>query len=173
MQKTTILVSEKISVFPWCSNTVTARWLSNIVDADSIIESFLRQCHEAGPEKCRLYEVSLNTLRTKYFGVLQSLKDMPLPVPAHDQFGPEIITYDNILEVMVDAMYRPVMFPFLARVINDIANGNGKEFAELKQKAIPAACLSAVCERHPWSTACHSSTFVSHGYDCLRRNKTS
>ena len=132
------------------------------MDTDSIIDSFLEQCHLAGPEKCPLYSPSLDSVRATYFETLQQLKDSPLAVPAHGHFGPEMITHEDVYEIIVQAVYSPLKgFSRVARIINDLAHGNGTELAEFKQSQIPAACRSPLCERHPWSNACHNRNYVS------------
>jgi hypothetical protein len=134
-----------------------ARWLANLQDADSIVDSLLKQCYEAGPLKCDLYRPSLVEVRELYFETLAHLKSNPLPVPAHGGFGPDIITYEDISSILVLSLYSPLGFPKIAGFIKQISEKNGTQLAEVKRQLIPSTCLSPGCSTHPWSKECFST----------------
>jgi hypothetical protein len=137
--------------------------MTNLQDTDSIIESFIVKCHQAGPAKCPLYShVGIEAMRTTYFDTIQKIADNPLPVPAHGELGPEIITHQDIMSVIIPAVYAPASgFSRLARIIQDLSLGNGSELAKWKQSTIPSTCRSPICTGKPWSGSCHDPTFVS------------
>jgi hypothetical protein len=137
--------------------------MTNLQDTDSIIDSFFNECYLSGPGKCALYsEAGIESIRTTYYDTFQRLANNPLPVAAHDQFGPEIITHHDIMTAVILPIYSPRgRFPQLARIIRDLSLGNGTELAISKQLLIPSTCRSPTCTKHPWSRTCYDPTFVS------------
>jgi hypothetical protein len=157
MRRTTILVCKTETCIER-SNICLARWLANLQDADSIVNSLLKQCYEAGPLKCKLHRSSLLEVRELYFKTLSDLKDNPLPVPAHGDFGPQIITYGDISWYIVQSLYNPIIFPYVAGLVKQISERNGTVLAEAKRTLISSTCLSPSCSNHPWSKECFIRT---------------
>lgn len=132
-------------------------WLTNLQDTDLIMEKFHEDCYAAGPDKCALWRaVGTGYSQTVLDRALKRLQDFPLPVPASGNNGPEIITYTDLMMLIRGALYAPRdWFPLLAKVVSDIDNGNGTQFAALKQSHYGSFCKSPLCSGNPWSSNCH------------------
>jgi hypothetical protein len=141
--------------------TITGTWLRNLFDADAVFDSILTQCHAAGPLHCQLYESSPEKVKAKYHKIMEDLKHEPIAVPAHDNFGPDIVTYIDALALVVQALYSPIIAPILSQIINELGNKNGLTLAAIKRQSTPVACNSPFCEKNPWSKSCQSPSF--HG----------
>lgn len=137
--------------------------LEDVKDSDSIIESFFSECNLAGPEKCALYSATgLETIRRTYHGTLKRLLYDPVAVPAQQNFGPDIITYQDVMELVKSAVYSPRPgFSTLATAIHDLSLGNGTKLAVYKKINTPVTCRSPLCEKKPWSHSCYDPSFVS------------
>jgi len=129
-------------------------WLTNLQDTDLIIERFHEDCYSAGPEKCLLWGSSgPDHSRTIFDRVLNQLEDSPLPVPAFGSFGPEIITYTDVMTLVRAALYQPRgWFSIMARLFAALDQGNGAEIAAIKQMQFGVICKSPLCT--PWRKDC-------------------
>lgn len=58
----------------------TALFSDNLLDADKVLDWFLRDCVAAGPEQCTFHSPSVPELKTRLLKLLDSLKARPLPV---------------------------------------------------------------------------------------------
>ncbi|KAF2401920.1 hypothetical protein EJ06DRAFT_367904 [Trichodelitschia bisporula] len=136
-------------------------WLKNLQDTELELMSFFTECQHAGPSKCPLYTpAGVASSRALYTRILADLLDNPLPVPAHGVYGPHIVTHQDLLEVVIEALYMPrTGFPRLARAIVDLSQGNGTGLAHDKARRVPLPCRSQACETDPWGERCHSNTF--------------
>lgn len=138
-------------------------WLTNLKDTDLIMEKFHEDCYAAGPEKCALWRgLGSGHSQLVLDRVLERLERSPLPVPASESHGPEIITYTDLMVLIRAALYAPRdWFPYLARTVAAIDQGNGTEFAARKQSQLPGFCKTPLCSRNPWSTDCHDPVKAS------------
>jgi hypothetical protein len=137
--------------------------MTNLQDTDSIVDSFFEECFTAGPEKCALYSTDgPKKIAETFHATFEKLYRGPIPVPAHDIYGPNIITYHDAMYILTKALYSPrAGFPRLARVIYNLSKGNGTELAALKQTLRPGTCNSPICDNVPWSSACYDHHLVS------------
>ncbi|KAH8802623.1 proteinase [Xylogone sp. PMI_703] len=139
-------------------------WLTNLLDSDKIITAFCNYCFKAGPEKCPLYTgKSGSDVENRLEKIMMSLKNDPIPVPASEDRGPEIITYGDALLRMLSGMYFPYakaekFFQQLAQ----LEQRNGTDIAVQKQSWLKVAEISEQCQRDgPFSDACASSNYIS------------
>jgi hypothetical protein len=139
------------------TNHFIGEWMTNLQDTDSIVDSFFEECYAAGPDKCALYSAhGPKRIAKAFHDTFQELFKGPIPVPAHDVYGPDIVTYHDAMMILTRALYDPREgFPRLARIVHDLSKGNGTELAALKQKLRPGTCKSPVCDNKPWSPTCY------------------
>jgi pimeloyl-ACP methyl ester carboxylesterase len=135
-------------------------WLSNLVDTDMIIGSFFKQCYEAGPVRCPLWSAEgIDGIRKRYHGLLDKLKNDPLPVDAHDKYSADVITVSDAMNVVRQAVYQPYeWFPKLATFFDLLTKGDGTALAASKQDGRISNCRSPTCASNPYSKACYSDT---------------
>jgi hypothetical protein len=109
-------------------------------------------------------------MKKPYLNLVKDIIGDPIPVFAQS-FGPEFITYQDLLNMINLAVYNPesprIGFPRLARIVRDLSHGNGTELAKLKRTVIPPVCPSASYPKHPWSNNCYDANYVSD----LRKRK--
>jgi len=129
-------------------------WLANLQDTDLIMERFHEDCYSAGPEKCLLWGSSGPDHSRRIFSrVLNRLEVSPLPVPASGPFGPDIITYTDVMSLIRGALYQPRgWFVILARILAAIDKGNGSDISAIKQMQLGTFCNSPLCT--PWNKDC-------------------
>ena len=139
--------------------------MANIQDADAI-DSFFNHCYIAGPETCPFYSsTGVQDMKTAYLKLVEDITQSPLPVSARRESGPDIINYQDVLNVINAAVYTPASprsgFPRLARILHDLSRHNGTEIASLKRSEIPTVCACSSCTKKPWSNTCYDSNYVS------------
>jgi hypothetical protein len=130
------------------------------MDADSILEKFFEECYKAGAD-CAVYSSSgIDAIRRTYYDSVESLLDNPLPVPAYGNYGPQIITHDDLMAIVNVAIRAPRGgFSTLALIIQDVAIGGGRLMSMIKHLSVPNMCPSPLCK--PWSKECHDESKVS------------
>lgn len=146
------------------SDYYSASWLRNLQDSNMIITKFCENCFESGPEKCPLYTGnSANDVEDRLVGIMMSLKNNPIPVPASENRGPEVVTYGDALLQMLTAMYFPYRWAeYFFDVLLELESRNGTRIANQKQAVLKAEEVSAACKREgPFSDTCVSSTYIS------------
>jgi len=113
----------------------SAAWLMNLQDTDAVVETFFEYCDEAGLERCALYmEGSRRNIKSRFDGIVMSLRGNPIGVPAIDSRAPELMTYTDVANLIRAAAYSPIqIFETLAQVLADISQRNGTSLAVLKQ----------------------------------------
>ncbi|KAK3367481.1 Alpha/Beta hydrolase protein [Podospora didyma] len=101
--------------------------LDNTTDAWN--DGFLGECVNAGPQYCALAKpkngkpVTLPDLKNRMAALLASL--IARPVPGYSaKNGPALVTYSALVDTMYGAMYSPVSWPTLARVLSELEGGN-------------------------------------------------
>lgn len=148
--------------------TYAGRWISNVQDADSILESFFRECNWAGTAKCAVFSPNdAENPKKIYEAILSSLQKAPLIVPGHNDLPPDIISRHDLMKYVVTALYSPYPhFNTLATILHDLSEGNGTLLSAIKRGIIPTDCQSPICKQHTWSTQCHNPKLVS----LIRRN---
>jgi pimeloyl-ACP methyl ester carboxylesterase len=129
-------------------------WSTNLQDTDKIIANFFTECYAAGPQKCAL--ASFPDAEGIFTSVLEGLKKNPLPVAAAGEFGPDLITYTDVMLYIQASVYSPRKnFPNLAHLIIALHFGNGTAAAALKQQTFEVGCRASACSHNPWSKECH------------------
>jgi hypothetical protein len=131
-----------------------------IQDANKILEKGFEACYSAGPRKCAIYsDEGPSGSKTIFESTLESLRDNPLAVPAHASFGPEVVTYHDLLQMTIQMTYRPIEIQLLFQIIKEISLGNGSAVAMIKTLSMPSICPSHTCK--PWDNECHSPELVT------------
>lgn len=120
---------------------------SVLVDSDAILDRFTLYCDTAGPEGCPFYTPGgPGAIKKAYRGLLSSIYEESLAVPASPTRGPEVITWTDVNVITRIAMYQPLLaFPLFARLLADIKQGNGSAFADFKQRNRQPSCPSDEC----------------------------
>jgi pimeloyl-ACP methyl ester carboxylesterase len=144
-------------------------WLSQLQDSDKIITKFCEYCFTAGRERCPLYTgSSAKNIETRLEQTMMNLKDNPIPVPATETQGPEVVLFGDIYLRLLSAMYfsyeyAESFFHLLSEL--DSANITSiavEGIASGKQSMVKAAELSPECQKDGlFSDACVSSTYIS------------
>jgi len=124
-------------------------WNSNLVDTDAVWASFPMFCYQAGPEKCPLYEPSIEGVKDRISAIMESLAEEPLPIPFAPG-GPTVLTGKTVHNFAFRAAYSPVInYPPLADILLAIEQNN--------QTALEAAAsklgggVQCKCEQSsPW-----------------------
>lgn len=133
-------------------------WLSNLEDADHILDELASHCSDAGPDACPLWQPGgPEAIQTALDKLLHGIWDDPLAVVGDGVHGPEIITWTDVKTALKDALYQPILLgPMVARLLASLAEGgSGRAFADAKQAARRPSCRSAACEAAgPFSDAC-------------------
>lgn len=116
-------------------------WNSNLLDNKAIIDSIFTFCHQAGPEGCALYESTPAAIRDRFFGVLESVKQAPVPNP-HAK-PPSVVTYKDLVSMITVNIYAPILgHPYIVATINAIETGNQTALAELVAGTAACDCAS-------------------------------
>ncbi|KAI0645976.1 alpha/beta-hydrolase [Trametes meyenii] len=115
-------------------------WNSNLVFTDAAIDSFFHFCHQAGPDKCSLYELTASQIRKRFFDVVQRVEKDPIPVPLAEP--PLIITHKVLSVLIFQGAYGPIRsFPLVADTIRAIEDNNQTALAGLAREiSTPLEC---------------------------------
>lgn len=139
-------------------------WLTQLQDSDQIVIQFCEYCYEAGPEKCPLWTgTSGKDVEIRLTRIMDDLKTNPIPVAAVSHYGPEVVTWGDMLLHLLSGMFFPyssaeLFFDMLA----ELEVGNGSRVGKMKQSGLRAAEIPAECIRDgPFSDACVTSHYIS------------
>ncbi|KAI8968146.1 alpha/beta-hydrolase [Trametes punicea] len=129
-------------------NYRAALWNSNLIDVDTVIDSFFHFCHQAGPGNCTLFESSPEKIRTRYFDLLHALEKEPLAVPLAEP--PFLITRKVLQRQLFGAAYKPLaQFGIVADTVRAIEQRNQTALIALAPKIVdPTECRCTIPE--PW-----------------------
>ncbi|KAI0355783.1 alpha/beta-hydrolase [Trametes cingulata] len=124
-------------------------WDTSLVDTDAVISSFFGFCHQAGPDKCPLWESSAPQIRGRYFDVLRSVEEEPVAIPLAEP--PLVVTRKRLHEQIFQASYKPLAgFPLVAETIHAIESRNQSALTALAPKIVdPTECKCAAGDS-PW-----------------------
>ena len=97
------------------------------------MEAFFHYCHKAGPSNCAFYSPASQTIRTRYFALLDSLKMRPVFIPPQANGTvptmPELVTYSKLQILIRTVLYKPFyQFPLLAKVLAALEDNDGLPF---------------------------------------------
>jgi hypothetical protein len=85
--------------------------LPAISDTDKDAEFFYRNCAEAGPDECAIYEKTPDAVKARVEKLFDTLKHEPIPVAIGT--GPQdygIIDYNMVRRTFFDFLYQPFAF---------------------------------------------------------------
>ncbi|KAJ6167123.1 hypothetical protein N7470_002570 [Penicillium chermesinum] len=128
-----------------------------VIDADAIFDRFGDYCDFVGPVGCPLYtEGGPEAIKRAYWKLEEELYEMPIPVIATANRGPEVITWTDMKAVLRIAVYQPLLaFRILAEKTAALTRGNPLPMADFKHRGHFSACPSGACSiAGPWSPAC-------------------
>lgn len=118
-------------------------WLLNLRDTDKIMENFYSYCSTAGHDKCAINSGNLTSteIKTLVEDIVSNVVNDPVAVPSSAERGPEIITYNDVMEQIKLSLYKPLgNFNSLANLLDDLTNGNGSKFADVKARGLKPSC---------------------------------
>lgn len=128
----------------------------SLQDADMVITKHSEYCHQAGPEKCPMHDVSPRAIEARMISVMDSIKAEPIAVPLPDSLGPEVLTRGDIHMSLLGAVYFPFalaeQFWALLRTIESgnithpaiVGRAKGKQ-SRMKPAVLPG--VGAGCDR--------------------------
>ncbi|PSN61911.1 hypothetical protein BS50DRAFT_638514 [Corynespora cassiicola Philippines] len=125
-------------------------WKDNIVDANLAMEDFFKQCYEAGPEHCELYEDVVDKIRERVKRIIEDVKRNHVPV---SEPIPKLVTHETITIWLMYCLYSQLNFPLLATSLSKLEDGDGYQvsFAQLFMDSVAdlladvhIGCLDAV-----------------------------
>ncbi|KAK2760779.1 hypothetical protein FQN54_002016 [Arachnomyces sp. PD_36] len=123
--------------------------MKSLVNTDEIWDRFFQYCFEAGPSRCKFHlnNSSPEEIRQQFNELLERVRSFPIPVPATDGLGPEIIRYQDIINRIFSSLYKPIEdFPVLDELLTDLVVGTGSKFASYKSGLRTVSCPSASCQ---------------------------
>jgi pimeloyl-ACP methyl ester carboxylesterase len=143
---------------------------NNLVHADGIFAKFVQLCHKSGPERCQVHRDSEDEIFQVVSQVTSDLANSPLAVGATMGRGPDVITSADIKRLIGRSLYKPHLdFPFLARIFQDLAQGNGSSFADYKATVKSVSVLDFLTGRYDASPRCKADGPYSPA--CSRPNE--
>ncbi|KAF2013380.1 hypothetical protein BU24DRAFT_483091, partial [Aaosphaeria arxii CBS 175.79] len=92
---------------------------NELADNEKAMASFYTFCVLAGPEICPLTTLTSTArdIEDRVQSILASLYHTPLQLPS--TFGPEILTYSDVRNVIFISLYSPhILFPFVAQLLS-------------------------------------------------------
>ncbi|OSC97428.1 alpha/beta-hydrolase [Trametes coccinea BRFM310] len=124
-------------------------WDTSLVDTDTVIGSFFHFCHQAGPDKCTLWEPTAAEIQDRYLKVLNAVGESPVPIPLADP--PLVLTRKHLQAQMFQASYKPLSaFGLVADTILAIETRNQTALATLAPRiADPTECNCSAAPE-PW-----------------------
>jgi pimeloyl-ACP methyl ester carboxylesterase len=131
-------------------------WSTNLQDTDLLLDKFFEYCHKAGPSRCPLHTgTSPRDIQDRYEQILNSIRKAPFPVSGSGELGPGIITYSDVKRLIFTSLYLPMsLYPYMARVLADLANGNGTSFPECLANRRQSTSLSLSRNGEPLPIFC-------------------
>ena len=117
-----------------------ARWATNIVDVERVVDAFFRYCYEAGAEKCSLHDSSPDRIRERYFRVLDDVSKSPVAIPLAEP--PALVTRKALVSQLFYGTLKPILFfPTIADTIHALETGNQTALTALAPQIVkPTEC---------------------------------
>ena len=129
-----------------------ALWSSNLLDIEEVINSLFQFCHQAGPERCPIYESTPSLIRARYFRTLDALKLTPVPVPTSNP--PVVITHTLITTQLIMAAYDPLAaFPLVASTARALETNDQNALIALTSWIPPTARCNCAMKFPTWFTS--------------------
>ncbi|EJT96672.1 hypothetical protein DACRYDRAFT_25513 [Dacryopinax primogenitus] len=128
---------------------------SDTEDTNKVWQGFLAACAEAGPEGCALAKPNSTAeeLELRIKALEQELVGSPLPVP-FTGLNSGVITASDITAAIFSSMYKPTLWPKLAKALADAEQGDGAALADLngfsdtKSMSRPTSMTNNMFNRH-------------------------
>ncbi|KAI0661312.1 alpha/beta-hydrolase [Cubamyces menziesii] len=137
-------------------------WNTSLVDTDTIMDSFFHFCHEAGPERCVVYDSAPSLIRARFMDVLRRVEQEPLPVPLAEP--PLVLTHKMLVAQMFRAGYSPLAgFRVVAETMRAIETDNQTALAVLAPRIVPPTECKCGDAAPPWLTDAEAYLAVACG----------
>ncbi|KAI0744294.1 TAP-like protein-domain-containing protein [Daedaleopsis nitida] len=148
LEMSRMLGQEQIQYWGFSYGTILGQYFASmypdkikrfVIDGD-IVDSLFTFWHEAGPDKCPIYDSSPAKIRERYFHILNQVKEHPVPVPLANP--PAVITYKALVAQFFSATYVPYLrFDGVAQTIRAIETNNQTALAALASQIVdPVEC---------------------------------
>ncbi|KAH9895109.1 alpha/beta-hydrolase [Cubamyces lactineus] len=130
-------------------NYRAALWNTNLADMEAVIDSFFQFCHEAGPERCNVYDSTPSKIRERYMDILRRIEQEPLPIPLADP--PLVLTRKVLVNQIFHASYSPLAaFRFVADTMHAIETNNQSALIALAPRLVPPTECKCADAPAPW-----------------------
>ncbi|KAI0369639.1 alpha/beta-hydrolase [Pilatotrama ljubarskyi] len=137
-------------------------WDTSLVDTDAVIGSFFDFCHQAGPDKCPLWNSSASKIRERYFNVLRSVEEEPIAIPLAEP--PLLLTRKHLHQQIFQAAYKPLAgFPPVADTIYAIESRNQTALTALAPKILDPTECNCAAANQPWRAGSEAFRAVECG----------
>lgn len=142
-------------------------WTTNLQDTDSQILKFGEYCWLGGPKNCALYdEDGPAVIVGKFAAVIEQMRGNPISVPGSGGNAGGVATFTDLKTLFWQWTYSPLRhFHKLARVMNELSQGNGTGLVEGKlglRKSLEQGLSEQCKEDGPYSRSCFNG---SSGWD--------
>uniref|UniRef100_A0A0W0FNU6 Peptidase S33 tripeptidyl aminopeptidase-like C-terminal domain-containing protein n=1 Tax=Moniliophthora roreri TaxID=221103 RepID=A0A0W0FNU6_MONRR len=109
----------------------TTEWKTAVSDTDNALRWFFKDCHDAGPEKCSFYELSVEAIEERLNKLYQSIIRAPVPVrTAGVSYG--LVDYALLRYMLFVVLYRPFeQWSTMATALADLEKGNATALVQM------------------------------------------
>ncbi|KAJ0116159.1 hypothetical protein J7T55_005105 [Diaporthe amygdali] len=140
----------------------------SLQDADKVVTQYSTYCFAAGPEKCRLFNVtSPDSIEARFTSIMSSLKTNPIAVSLPGNLGPEVITFGDVHLLLLTSIF--FSFAFAERfwdLLPILEAGNGTHPEMVAMALWKQARLTPAAQLEPESD-CNSITGGGDPDSCL------
>ena len=124
-------------------------WSSNLLDMEDVINSLFQFCHQAGPEKCPIYESTPSLIRARYFRTFDALKLSPVPIPTANP--PFVITHALLTLQLIKAAYDPLIaFPMVVSTARALETNDQEALITLMASVPHTAQCNCAAQAPAW-----------------------
>ena len=103
--------------------SITAGWLTNLVDTEKTLSTFFEGCVDAGPDRCPFYAPEPEDIRRNLTTLFDRLREVPMPVQTTRAYG--IVDYGTLRSAVFSSLYTPyTAFLPLAQALKQLAAGD-------------------------------------------------
>ncbi|KAF9263844.1 hypothetical protein L218DRAFT_999311 [Marasmius fiardii PR-910] len=115
-----------------------ARGLGGILYTNRTLDWFFKACLDEGPDACAFHEPSIEAMEDKLNGIYASLIKYPVTAQTNQSYG--LIDYPTLRNTIFEALYRPSLWPTMARGLQDLTRRDGTVFYSGLLDAPPFRC---------------------------------
>ncbi|KAF9874959.1 hypothetical protein CkaCkLH20_07653 [Colletotrichum karsti] len=134
-----------------------ADWLKNLQDTDQIMLQWAIYCQQA-PGACPLAlpDKPPSIITARIARLTQSLLTDPIPVAGTHEHGPMVIGYEDVMDLLGDAMYNQALVEPYFEILKDLQDRNATSIAALKAGGdLSPVSINDECQRDGlYSEAC-------------------